>query len=98
MTFFYKDYTDASRVASELDARVATDSLAAAGQDYLTITSLSVRQTFGALQFAGTEAAPLVFLKEISSNSDIQTVDVISRVQTGSCALGQFTPYKRVKR
>ncbi|MBX9816277.1 MAG: hypothetical protein A4S12_12450 [Proteobacteria bacterium SG_bin5] len=27
----------------------------------------------------------------------IRTVDVISRVQTGSCALGDFTPYKRVK-
>jgi hypothetical protein len=77
MTFFYNDYADASRVASELDARIAADSLAAAGQDYLTITTLSVRQTFAALQFTGTEAAPLVFLKEISSNSDIQTVDVI---------------------
>lgn len=77
MTFFYNDYADASGVASELDARIAADSLAAAGQDYLTITTLSVRQTFAALQFTGTEAAPLVFLKEISSNSDIQTVDVI---------------------
>lgn len=56
---------------------MASDSLAAAGQDYLTITSLSVRQTFGALQFTGTPDDPVVFLKEISSNSDIQTVDVI---------------------
>jgi hypothetical protein len=34
----------------------------------------------------------------LCSGQIIQTVDVISRVQTGSCALGQFTPYKRVKR
>lgn len=27
----------------------------------------------------------------------IRTVDVLTRVQTGSCALGDFTPYKRVK-
>lgn len=27
----------------------------------------------------------------------IQTVDIISRIQTGSCALGQFTPYRRSK-
>ncbi|KAI5860315.1 glutaminase A [Durotheca rogersii] len=77
MTFFYNDYGEASKLATDLDNRVARDSLAAAGQDYLTLTSLSVRQTFGALQFTGTDSDPLVFLKEISSNSDIQTVDVI---------------------
>ncbi|KAK6864004.1 hypothetical protein PG990_006557 [Apiospora arundinis] len=77
MTFFYNDYATASSLSTDLDNRVASDSTAAAGQDYLTITSLSVRQTFGALQFCGTDSAPLVFLKEISSNSDIQTVDVM---------------------
>ncbi|KAK8083629.1 hypothetical protein PG996_002410 [Apiospora saccharicola] len=77
MTFFFNDYSTASGLSTDLDNRVASDSLAAAGQDYLTITSLSVRQTFGALQFCGTESDPLVFLKEISSNSDIQTVDVM---------------------
>ncbi|KAI0910006.1 glutaminase GtaA [Ustulina deusta] len=77
VTFFYNDYGTAAGLATELDNKVASDSLAAAGQDYLTITSLSVRQTFGALQFTGTDSDPLVFLKEISSNSDIQTVDVI---------------------
>ncbi|KAI1303429.1 glutaminase GtaA [Xylaria venustula] len=77
VTFFFNDYSTASDLASELDDQVASDSIAAAGQDYLTITSLSVRQAFGALQFTGTDSDPLVFLKEISSNSDIQTVDVI---------------------
>ncbi|KAI0009953.1 glutaminase A [Xylariaceae sp. FL0662B] len=77
MTFFYNDYDEASQLATDLDNKVASDSLAAAGPDYLKITSLSVRQTFGALQFTGTDSDPLVFLKEISSNSDIQTVDVI---------------------
>ncbi|KAI1142549.1 glutaminase A [Hypoxylon sp. FL0543] len=77
MTFFYNDYDEASSLATDLDNKVASDSLAGAGQNYLTLTSLSVRQTFGALQFTGTDSDPLVFLKEISSNSDIQTVDVI---------------------
>ncbi|KAI1081380.1 glutaminase A [Whalleya microplaca] len=77
MTWFYNDYEDASNLATNLDNQVASDSVAAGGSDYLSITSLSVRQTFGALQFTGTDADPLVFLKEISSNSDIQTVDVI---------------------
>ncbi|KAJ2990661.1 hypothetical protein NUW58_g2838 [Xylaria curta] len=77
VTFFYKDYKTAAGLATSLDNKVASDSISAAGQDYLTITSLSVRQTFGALQFTGTDSDPIVFLKEISSNSDIQTVDVI---------------------
>ncbi|KAI0206870.1 glutaminase GtaA [Astrocystis sublimbata] len=77
VTWFYHDYEIAADLATSLDDQVASDSMAAAGQDYLTITSLSVRQAFGGLQFTGTDSDPVVFLKEISSNSDIQTVDVI---------------------
>ncbi|KAI0164391.1 glutaminase A [Hypoxylon sp. FL1284] len=77
MTFFYNDYDESTSIATDLDNKVASDSLAAAGQNYLTLTSLSVRQAFATLQFTGTDSDPLVFLKEISSNSDIQTVDVI---------------------
>ncbi|KAK3682152.1 hypothetical protein B0T22DRAFT_277242 [Podospora appendiculata] len=74
---FYNDYQHATAVSNELDQRIQSDSEAAGGQDYSTITTLTVRQTFGALQFAGTLSKPYIFLKEISSNSDIQTVDVI---------------------
>ncbi|KAI0101780.1 glutaminase GtaA [Nemania sp. FL0031] len=77
VTFFYNDYKTAAGLATRLDSKIASDSIAAAGQDYATITSLAVRQVFGALQFTGTAKDPVVFLKEISSNSDIQTVDVI---------------------
>lgn len=77
MVSFYKDYVNAARASLALDTKVQADSVAAHSQDYATITTLTVRQTFGSLQFAGTPAKPYVFLKEISSNSDIQTVDVI---------------------
>jgi len=77
MVAFQNCYAEALRAANALDEKIQTDSVAAAGQDYATITTLSTRQVFGALQFAGTESKPYVFLKEISSNSDIQTVDVI---------------------
>jgi hypothetical protein len=60
-----------------LDAQVASDSLRAAGKDYLTITSLSVRQSFGATQLVGTINKPYLFMKEISSNGNTQTVDVV---------------------
>jgi len=77
VTFFYKDFDYASHYANRLDLRIARDSEAAAGRDYATITTLAVRQVFGALAYTNTKDSPLVFLKEISSNSDIQTVDVI---------------------
>lgn len=77
MLFVYNDYPTINAMADALDAKIAVDSIKAGGQDYLTLTSLSLRQVFGALQFTGTPDRPLIFIKEISSNSDIQTVDVI---------------------
>jgi hypothetical protein len=74
---FYNDYRHAYEASSALDQRIQSDSENAAGKDYAVVTTLAVRQTFGALQYAGTPSKPYIFLKEISSNSDIQTVDVI---------------------
>lgn len=59
------------------DNQFAGDSIAAGGQDYSTITSLSARQAFAAVQLCGTDAKPYLFLKEISSDGNIQTVDVL---------------------
>ncbi|KAH9214693.1 hypothetical protein DL95DRAFT_425499 [Leptodontidium sp. 2 PMI_412] len=72
--FFYKDWINNN---GALDHKIAVDSLKAGGQDYLTITSLSARQAFGAVQLCGTPAKPYLFLKEISSDGNIQTVDVL---------------------
>lgn len=77
VSFFYNDWSTALSSATALDAKIATDSIAAGGQSYLTITSLAVRQAFAATQLAGTTETYYLFLKEISSDGDIQTVDVI---------------------
>jgi hypothetical protein len=77
VSFFHQDYDYAMHYSNRLDIRVKRDSIAAGGDDYATITTLAVRQTWGALAYTGTSSDPLIFLKEISSNSDIQTVDVI---------------------
>ncbi|KAF3390622.1 Glutaminase A [Penicillium rolfsii] len=77
VTFFHKDFTEASALSTSFDNKVATDSIAVAGQDYLTLTSLSARQAFGATQLCGTESKPYLFLKEISSDGNMNTVDVI---------------------
>ena len=77
LSFFYNDYGTAITTSNTFDSQISTDSMNAAGQEYLTITSLSVRQAFAATQLAGTESKTYLFLKEISSDGDIQTVDVI---------------------
>ncbi|KAJ5210815.1 hypothetical protein N7491_010626 [Penicillium cf. griseofulvum] len=77
LSFFHHDYRQSSNLSSSLDSRVAQDSVATAGQDYLSITALSVRQAFGATQLCGTQDKMYLFLKEISSNGNMNTVDVI---------------------
>ncbi|CAI6341238.1 unnamed protein product [Periconia digitata] len=76
LSFFYKDYPESDKLSTELDNKVATDSKAAAGDNYLILTSLAVRQAFGATQLVGTQDKHYLFLKEISSNGNMQTVDV----------------------
>lgn len=77
LSFFHKDYSESSKLSSELDTRIATDSKAAAGDNYHILTSLAVRQAFGATQLVGTQEKHYLFLKEISSNGNMQTIDVI---------------------
>jgi hypothetical protein len=77
LDFFHYDFATATSLSSDLDRQVAKDSIAAAGQDYLTITSLTVRQAFAAVQLTGTPEDPYIFMKEISSNGNMNTVDVI---------------------
>lgn len=68
LDFFYNDYSTSAGLATNLDVEVATDSLAAAGQDYLTLTSLAVRQAWGGLNLCGNSTDKYIFLKEISSD------------------------------
>ncbi|KAI1002759.1 Glutaminase A [Podosphaera aphanis] len=77
VSFFYNDFETAGNLASALDNKISSDSLAAAGQDYLIINSLSTRQAFGATQLVGNASKPYFFMKEISSDGNVQTVDVI---------------------
>lgn len=77
LTFFHKDFGTAETDMAAFDQKIADDSIAAAGENYLTLTSLATRQAFAATQLVGTEAKPYMFMKEISSNGNVQTVDVV---------------------
>ncbi|KAI9927911.1 hypothetical protein AWENTII_012429 [Aspergillus wentii] len=77
LDFFHGDYSESVSLSGDLDEQIAKDSVAAAGQDYLIITSLTVRQSFAATQLCGTQDNVYLFMKEISSNGNMNTVDVV---------------------
>jgi hypothetical protein len=85
--FHYQDFSHAIKVSSKLDARIEKDAhRVSENGNYAAIVSLSARQALGGVVFAesasgqirdGKGSKPLVFLKEISSDGNMQTVDVI---------------------
>lgn len=77
LSFFHKDHDESSKLSSQLDDQIAKDSKAAGGANYAILTTLATRQAFGATQLVGTSDKHYLFLKEISSNGNTQTVDVI---------------------
>ncbi|KAK3676571.1 hypothetical protein LTR78_003345 [Recurvomyces mirabilis] len=76
LSFFYNDYQEVVTMTTDLDNKIASDSKAISS-DYATLTTLIVRQAFNSLAVVGNGTSPYVFLKEISSDGDVQTVDVI---------------------
>ncbi|KAK2045286.1 DUF1793-domain-containing protein [Colletotrichum somersetense] len=75
--YHYNDFSAASLLARNYSDQLALDAFASGSQDYQDIAALSARQVLGATQFSGTPDNPILFLKEISSNGNFQTVDVI---------------------
>lgn len=75
LRFFYDDYAKSSSVSTAFDDQVKSDSIAAGGQDYLSLTSLAARQAFGAIEYTNTPTEPWLFMKEISSDGNVNTAD-----------------------
>lgn len=75
MSHFYTNFDSASSSATAFDNKVSSDSMAAGGQDYLSLTSLAARQAFGAIEYTNTPTEPWLFMKEISSDGNVNTVD-----------------------
>ncbi|KNZ51317.1 hypothetical protein VP01_3g8 [Puccinia sorghi] len=83
--FSIKDYPAAVRTADIIDKKIEDDARRLGGEDYVAIASLSARQALGGIEltigkdqngnYDPTDVA--AFLKEISSNGDMSTVDVI---------------------
>ncbi|KAA8646204.1 hypothetical protein EYZ11_001494 [Aspergillus tanneri] len=77
LDFHYHDLANARTLASNYSDQLAQDAYLSGAHDYVDIVSLSARQVMGATTFSGTPDDPILFLKEISSNGNFQTIDVI---------------------
>jgi hypothetical protein len=73
----FDDAPAAATRAAALDARVVSDAIAAGGTNYAALCTLSMRQAFGGTELVGTTAKPWLMLKEISSDGNVSTVDVV---------------------
>jgi len=63
--------------ADQMDARVTKDATKAGGAKYAALCTLALRQAFGATEMVGTAAKPWMFMKEISSDGNISTIDIM---------------------
>ena len=77
LAFAYNDSAAALTRADALDTSIATAARAIGGQNYAGLTALSLRQAFGATELTGTTANPYMFVEEISSDDNVQTVDIL---------------------
>ncbi|KAI1336160.1 DUF1793-domain-containing protein [Xylariaceae sp. FL0016] len=77
LAYHYDDFQNAAALGQNYSDQLHKDAFASGSHDYRDIAALSARQVLGATQFSGTPENPILFLKEISSNGNFQTVDVI---------------------
>jgi hypothetical protein len=77
LDFHYHDFNKSFALASNYSGQLEVDALKSGSEDYKDILALSARQVLGACSFAGTPDDPIIFFKEISSDGNMNTVDVI---------------------
>lgn len=77
LEFHYTDFSSALALAQNYSSQLSIDAYKSGSSSYVDIVALSARQVMGGTSFAGTPDNPILFLKEISSDGNCQTVDVI---------------------
>lgn len=76
--FFHSDLAAAQRRATRLDQRISGDARAAGGTPYAGLCAIALRQAYGGTELvAGPDGQAWAFLKEISSDGNVSTVDVL---------------------
>lgn len=77
LAFHYTDFKRTRQLADEWSEQLSRDAHKAGGQEHADILALTARQVMGGTEFTGTPDDPLLFIKEISSDGNCQTIDVI---------------------
>jgi glutaminase A-like protein/uncharacterized protein DUF5127/ricin-type beta-trefoil lectin protein/uncharacterized protein DUF4964 len=76
LDWFVADFGAALASAVALDQRIHTDAATAGGEHYAAICALALRQAVGGTELVDRGGTPWAFLKEISSDGNVSTVDV----------------------
>lgn len=77
LAFAYNDATDAVSRADATDTAITDAATKVGGADYAAVAALALRQAFAATELVNTTSDPYLFLEEISSDDNVQTVDVM---------------------
>ncbi|HEX6450277.1 MAG TPA: DUF5127 domain-containing protein, partial [Trebonia sp.] len=78
LAFFHADLAAARQRAGRLDAKITEDAVQAGGTAYAGLCAIALRQAYGGTELvAGPDGTPWAFLKEISSDGNVSTVDVL---------------------
>ncbi|GAA5989358.1 hypothetical protein JCM5350_005687 [Sporobolomyces pararoseus] len=85
VSFFQLDYSRALSASKRFDAQIRQDAQRVSGDNYAAIVELSTRQAFATFElttgvneeYEVDESKTMAWLKEISSNGDMSTIDVI---------------------
>ncbi|MGW4517439.1 glutaminase domain-containing protein [Streptomyces sp. NPDC004393] len=76
VSFFHSDADVAQTRTAALDRRIEQEARAVGGTKYAALCVLSLRQAFAGTELVSRNGKPWAFLKEISSDGNVSTVDV----------------------
>jgi hypothetical protein len=73
---FHIEFGGSVARSAQLDAKIERDATGAAGADYAALCALALRQAYAGTELVSRNGQPWVFLKEISSDGNVSTIDV----------------------
>lgn len=73
---FHDDHAPAVSRSRKLDAKIEREATRAGGAKYAALCALALRQAYAGTELVSRNGTPWAFLKEISSDGNVSTVDV----------------------
>ncbi|MFC1436814.1 DUF5127 domain-containing protein [Streptacidiphilus sp. N1-10] len=74
--FFHADAAAAGRRGDALDRRIREEATAVGGERYAALCAIALRQAYAGTELVSRDGQPWAFLKEISSDGNVSTIDV----------------------